>query len=532
MTEDPKRLREDPSVDEDLRDLFSEHVAAPRLDPATKAKALRVALADGDSKREKRQDSRHVGKVVPWRNFPPGGGSNPDRGKMAKTQAAPLLPQPMRVAYLWNETIQEDELVQTAEPIALGDEGMFPLPDGVGLDTTIPILVPHGQGMALQAGSHLKGDVWVNGQRRPISQLNGPVPLGPSDYGVVTIGTVALFFQYVRPAAAAPRKLFDFDMSVVFAVLLSMFLCGVLMVIGYFDWVRTGRGNVDPFELDSDLISRFMVTPPPEDLFSQEETGTETEDPGLETRDETGGERHEGEEGRVGQENAQQEDTFIEGEVTDQIATKVRNMGLLGALSGGGEGNAIAAALDVPNISDILGGMGEGVTVAGRGSGGAGLLGVGSGGGGDGPGSLFGAGNVGTGQGAGRGGLGMGMGGIGARGRKAREVMISVMTGMARVNGYLSAEQINRVVRANQAAIRYCYEVEVQRQPNLRGRVEINWRINLAGSVTTSRVARSTLRNPRVEGCIVRQVRRWRFPQPDGGEVNVTYPFIFGVQGG
>jgi hypothetical protein len=29
---------------------------------------------------------------------------------------------------------------------------------------------------------------------------------------------------------------------------------------------------------------------------------------------------------------------------------------------------------------------------------------------------------------------------------------------------------------------------------------------------------------------MVRQIRRWRFPEPDGGEVVVTYPFIFGVQ--
>ena len=39
-----------------------------------------------------------------------------------------------------------------------------------------------------------------------------------------------------------------------------------------------------------------------------------------------------------------------------------------------------------------------------------------------------------------------------------------------RVSGYLSPEQIMRVVRQNSAAIRYCYESELQRQPNLRGR--------------------------------------------------------------
>jgi hypothetical protein len=31
-----------------------------------------------------------------------------------------------------------------------------------------------------------------------------------------------------------------------------------------------------------------------------------------------------------------------------------------------------------------------------------------------------------------------------------------------------------------------------------------------------------------VEGCIVRQIRRWRFPEPAGGGVVVVdYPFIF-----
>ncbi|MBX3251038.1 MAG: energy transducer TonB [Myxococcales bacterium] len=438
--------------------------------------------------------------------------------------------RPLRVAFLWNETIQQEELLSKPEAVTLG--GMFPLPDGHG-DLAVPVLIPQGHGYALQAGGGLGGSVWIGGQRRDVATLSGTVPLGPDDYGVVTLGPVAVFFQHVRGAKAPPRQAMRLDMSLLFSVLLSFLIIGSIGVIAFLDYQRHNFGERDPFELNADLVTRFMVTPPPEDLLQEMmESGDETEDPGLNAREE-GGTRHEGDEGRVGEERAQREDTHIQGEVTDRIATKVRNMGLLGALSGGGEGNAIAAALDVPTISDILGGMGDGPTQVGRGSGGAGLLGVGSGGGGTGPGSLFGAGNLGTGTGAGRGsGVGRGSGGVGARGRPAREVQVSVQQGTPRVSGYLSAEQINRVVRANAAAIRYCYEVEVQRQPNLRGRVEIAWRINRQGAVTTSRVASSTLNNARVEGCIVRQVQRWRFPEPDGGEVNVTYPFIFGVSGG
>jgi TonB family protein len=441
----------------------------------------------------------------------------------------------LRVAFVWNESIQHDLVRDEPEPVILGPEGDYPLPEDVaraiGSDS-LTLLVPHGPGYALQVVPSLGGDVWINGQRQPVSTLGASVPLGPDDYGVVTIGSLAIFFQHVRAALAPPRRRTSVDLALVASVLLATLMCGSCLIFGFLDSKR--RLERDPFELDEDLVSRFMVTPPPEDLLeSMQESGTEMEDPGLRTRDDTGGKAHEGEEGRVGEEDSNREDTEVEGEVTDRISAKVRQMGLLGALDGGGEGNAIAAALDVPTISDILGGTGASATRAGRGSRGAGLRGLGMGGGGTGPGSLFGAGDVGAGIGAGTGmGLGMGQGGIGAMGRERREVQISVMRGRPRVNGYLSPEQINRVVRANQAAVRYCYQVEVQRQPNLRGRVEIAWRINLQGRVTTARVASSSLRNPRVEGCIVRQVRRWRFPEPDGGEVRVQYPFIFGLQGG
>lgn len=436
--------------------------------------------------------------------------------------------RPLRVAVVWNESILAEDLYEPTEDISL--QQLYALPADVEQD--VPLFRPHGPAFALVPNAAIGGEVWIGGKRTAVSQLAAPTPIGPEDYGVLTVGPLAVFFQHVKGAKAPPRALIQFDWSLVACVLLSTFLCGTLLVIGYLDWVWNGRGEHDRHELDAELVTRFMVTPPPEDLLEDTESGTETEDPGLRAREETGGERAEDDEGRVGNENAEQEDTEIEGAPAEAVATKVRTMGLLGALDGGGEGNAIAAALDVPSISDILGGTGAVSTTVGRGSRGAGLRGSGMGGGGTGPGALFGAGDVGTGIGSGMGGTGMGMGGIGTMGRMNAERVVSVMRGRPRVSGYLSAEQINRVVRANQTAVRYCYEVEVQRQPNLRGRVSIAWRINRQGTVASARVASSSLNNDRVEGCIVRQVRRWRFPEPDGGEVSVEYPFIFGVQGG
>lgn len=459
---------------------------------------------------------------------------------MASESGAVTL-RSLRVALVWNGTLQAEETLDQPQQITLGSVpgALFPLPDdGGGASTSgVTLLEPGPSGWQLRLAPGMGGVVWSQGDRRRVRDIAAAgslvtQPVGPDDYGVVTLGTIAVFFQSVKAARTPARQALNMDGATFASFGLSVFLHAAAIILLLL--ARREMPDPDPLELPTDLIRRFMVTPPPEDILEQaRESGTNTEDPGLHDREE-GGAKAAGDEGRVGREDSTQEQTEIQGEHTGEVAAKVRKMGLLGVLSGGGAThNPITDTLnDLPTVGDMLSGLNSTRTVMGHGSGGMGLRGGGTGGGGTGPGVLFGAGGVGTGVGAGHGnGLGRGGGGIGVKGRPHGEIAVSLQQGTPRVNGYLSAEQINRVVRANSAAIRYCYELEVQRQPNLRGRIEIQWRINLGGEVTTARVETSSMHNAGVEGCIVRQVRRWRFDHPDGGEVVVSYPFIFGVQG-
>jgi hypothetical protein len=442
----------------------------------------------------------------------------------------------LRVAMIWNGAILGEETLDVPRPVALGGAaGIFPLPDGVSAADEVVVLEPSGQGYKLCLSPSMGGYAWIDGERTRLRDVTdtGALPLGPEDYGIVTVGPIAVFFQHVRAARRPARAPFLFDGALLASLGLSIFLHTAFIVILLL--ARSEMPDQNAFELPPELIRRFMVTPPPEDILEPEperRSGTDTPDPGLRSSEDMGGKKQQGDEGRVGRKNAPQERTQIAGTTTDPIGVKVRTMGLLGVLNSP-QGNALDGVLDsAPNLQNLLGGLGDANTIIGRGSGGFGLRGEGGGGGGTGPGALFGAGGMGTGVGVGRGGRGRGAGGAGVPGRDRGEARVSVSTGAPRVNGYLSAEQINRVVRANQAAIRYCYENEVQRQPNLRGRIEIQWRINLQGAVTMARVDSSGMHSAGVEGCMVRQIRRWRFPEPDGGEVVVTYPFIFGVGGG
>jgi hypothetical protein len=106
-----------------------------------------------------------------------------------------------------------------------------------------------------------------------------------------------------------------------------------------------------------------------------------------------------------------------------------------------------------------------------------------------------------------------------------------VVPGVGTSGGGLNPEQVRRVVMAHQGALKACYESEAQRNPNLKGVVTEQWQIVPGGAVTSASVASSTLGNPRVEGCIVRQVKAWHFPAAATPTTVGAYPFRFAVGG-
>ena len=132
--------------------------------------------------------------------------------------------------------------------------------------------------------------------------------------------------------------------------------------------------------------------------------------------------------------------------------------------------------------------------------------------------------------GLGAGGLGgsSGQGGPGGAGRKLAATSVVVPEGDPAIEGSLSKEEIEAVIRANLAQIKACYERFLQGNRDLAGRVTTNFVIGGDGRVTTAGIASSDLGSPGAESCITGAIRRWKFPLPrGGGVVQVKYPFVF-----
>lgn len=229
--------------------------------------------------------------------------------------------------------------------------------------------------------------------------------------------------------------------------------------------------------------------------------------------------------GRLGRQDAKGETTLPKGE-KDILRDKVANTGvlaLLGKAKAGGSG--LGKLLNDDNANDLdqaVTGLAGAQLAVGKGEGGLGTAGTGLGGGGTGFGNIQGSGNlaVGAGRGKGRSGPGLGTG-------KEKAVSVGLSTGSPDADGGLTKDQINRVVMAHKAALKYCYEKELQRKPSLEGKVELFWVIDAGGEVQKVKVAASTMSDAEVESCMQRQVKNWRFPKATAPTIVSRYPFLF-----
>ena len=99
--------------------------------------------------------------------------------------------------------------------------------------------------------------------------------------------------------------------------------------------------------------------------------------------------------------------------------------------------------------------------------------------------------------------------------------------------GGLTAEEIDRVVKARAGIFRACYQKELNHTPGIGGKLLIHFKIGGDGSVqagNTQTSSGTTLHNDAVESCVKNNVNRLKFPAK-GGVANVNYPFVF-TQGG
>jgi outer membrane biosynthesis protein TonB len=109
---------------------------------------------------------------------------------------------------------------------------------------------------------------------------------------------------------------------------------------------------------------------------------------------------------------------------------------------------------------------------------------------------------------------------------------VSMDIGNSTVEEGLTKDEVGEVIHRHLSEVRYCYESAMIRQPDIEGKLVVDFTIGGNGVVKSAEAKSSTLPDPRLDDCIIRRLVTWKFPNTKGGvDVAVSYPFIFKTLG-
>ncbi|WP_408889823.1 adventurous gliding motility protein GltG [Myxococcus faecalis] len=398
------------------------------------------------------------------------------------------------------------------------------------------VLRTDGQSFTVRFTGKMKGELVRKGETQELKAVieSGKashegdaytLTLDAEDFFWVDLGGVMMeaVFQSVPKRVVAPLgESLDYTALNIFLV---MFFAATAFVITAMN--RTGEGDeyADELSANSARIAKLIIKPPEVqknkflERLNQQKEAKKSGEMAAKSR---------GDEGQMGKKDAPKTNnrTAPKGDPNKKDEARA----LTAKIFGGGKGGISTVFGSKGLGGDLKSAMGNMFGAKAGNSGGFGGLGLrGSGGGGGGTGDTVGIGGIGTkGRGGGTGSYGTGVGVLGGK----SSVDVGITSSDPEVMGSLDKELIRKVIQANRAQIRYCYESMLNRFPKLGGKVAVKFVITATGSVASSSVAQSTAGNAELETCVAGRVRTWKFPEPKGGGVVVvTYPFIFKQSG-
>lgn len=443
----------------------------------------------------------------------------------------------LEVTFLWGDTVIDT--VEVAQPRAVTAgvrQAGFSFQGGKKYDLEVDNLPADHFTVAVNQGTEAQivvpADAKV-GLRKKDGSISRDVSLSATDAPfaakayqlkmgerlVYKSGTLTVVAQYVRGNAAfGAGAVMDWYFPRVFAI---SALLHIFFVAAAFITPHTNSSMVDELFKNQNRFAQMILKAPEEEKKNKK----------LDLSGMKGGAKHKGEEGKFGKKDKPKKDALASKAGAPRVDPNKRekdrkialNSGLLGILKGAGEAGAVSNVFGPgglgTGINNAMGGLrGTAMGDAG-GAGGLGTRGTGAGGGGN----SLGIGGLGT-HGHGRGTGGYGNIDLGGRGKGTTRIV----PGRTIIKGSLSKEEIGRVIRRNLARFKYCYEKQLNANPNLAGKISVYFTIAPTGSVAAASVRETSMNDKTVESCVVKVMHSLKFPKPRGGGiVVVTYPFVF-----
>jgi outer membrane biosynthesis protein TonB len=389
------------------------------------------------------------------------------------------------------------------------------------LPASVPLFADKGGKTVLLFDEGTRGKVSVRGRELDLAearrsglavQSHGAweLPLDPGSKGRVQVAEVTFVFNFAPPPpkpkpAVLPPEARGSLWNVTDHRFMGILALSLLVHVGCI--AAVSRQQLPPedtaMEEIPDRFAKLLVPekPPPEEEKPKPEEKKEEEAP----KDE------------APKEEAKKEAPKDSAEHKAEVQKVVQQKGLvkiLGAVGAGG-GGALA------NVLAQGGGFSDDIGSALAGAGGVAIA------------TEAGTARKGEGaaQAAGIGALATSGSGGGARLREKQDVAVrgSVSAeGDAEVDSpTVDKEALGRFIKLRLRSIQGCYEAQLKRNPNLRGKIVLRFTIGTRGQVVEVSIDSDTMGNDEVASCVMRLVKAWRLPFTPDGDTPVSFPFLF-----
>jgi outer membrane biosynthesis protein TonB len=88
-------------------------------------------------------------------------------------------------------------------------------------------------------------------------------------------------------------------------------------------------------------------------------------------------------------------------------------------------------------------------------------------------------------------------------------------------------DMIRKKVHGYLPELEAAYSASLRRNPNLKGKLMVRFRIDPAGKIQRADPVESTIRDEDFVAVVLEKIRHWTFDPPGGHTVEVLYPFVF-----
>ncbi|MBS2027973.1 MAG: AgmX/PglI C-terminal domain-containing protein [Deltaproteobacteria bacterium] len=361
------------------------------------------------------------------------------------------------------------------------------LSTGGGSNDQLSFAALKSQGLAKK-----RGDVYV-------------MPLTESAKGKLSLGEITLLFQFVNPPKVLPKMELPKAAKGGLVNTVDRTFTGVLMFFLFIEFAGAGALSRMPLPNDDvsleELPDRFVKMVVPEKKPEPPKPKDDGKKPEEAKKDDTPKEN-------------KKEPPKDSAQHKAEVAQKVASKGLLKVL--GAQGGVGAG------IADVLGNGAAATDVASALAGASGVATAQSdavgGPKGGGAGSAAGIGDLGT----------QGGGAVDTGPKKEAQIRGRVMDSAPEVESSdLDKAALARFIKVRLSAIQACYEAQLKRNPQLKGKIVVRFTIGSTGRVTDVEIDENQMGNDEVASCIKAKIRAWTTPFKPDGDATVSYPFVF-----